>query len=63
MRKTKKIKYYSPGLISILLLPIFCILFLKNTDAFQEYRAIDLANQINTGKKIMQKSRNISIAT
>ena len=43
MRKTKKIKYYSSGLISILLLPIFCILFLKNTDAFQEYRAIDLA--------------------
>ncbi|MFB9080002.1 hypothetical protein ACFFLS_08925 [Flavobacterium procerum] len=41
MRKQKKI-YYSAGLISILLLPVLCILYLENIDAFTHYGSIDL---------------------
>jgi hypothetical protein len=43
MQKPKKINYYSAGLISILLLPLLSILYLKNNDAFTEYGAIKLA--------------------
>jgi len=41
MRKHKKI-YYSAGLISIIMLPVFCIIYLKNIDAFTQYGALDL---------------------
>jgi hypothetical protein len=34
--------YYSAGLISIILLPIFCIIYLKNNDAFTNYGSIEL---------------------
>lgn len=42
MQKIKKINYYSAGLISILLLPLLSILYLKNNDAFTDYRSIKL---------------------
>lgn len=41
MRKHRKI-YYSGGLISIILLPVFCILYLKSIDAFSTYGSIQL---------------------
>ena len=41
MRKHKKI-YYSAGLISIIMLPVLCIIYLKNIDAFTHYGALDL---------------------
>ena len=42
MRKHNKKIYYSAGLISIILLPLFCILYLKSIDAFTHYGSIDL---------------------
>jgi hypothetical protein len=41
MRKHKKI-YYSAGLISILMLPVLCIIYLNNINAFTHYGGIDL---------------------
>jgi hypothetical protein len=41
MRKHKKI-YYSPGLISIIMLPVLCIIYLNNINALTHYGAIDL---------------------
>ena len=41
MRRLKKI-YYSPGLISIIMLPVLCIIYLKNIDAFTHYGSLDL---------------------
>jgi hypothetical protein len=49
MRKHNRKIYYSAGLISIILLPILCILHLKSIDAFTDYRSIDL--QIWDGKE------------
>ncbi|UOK42154.1 MULTISPECIES: hypothetical protein [Flavobacterium] len=43
MRKHSRKIFYSPGLISIILLPIMCILFLKSRDAFTQYGSITLA--------------------
>jgi hypothetical protein len=42
MRKHNKKIYYSSGLISIILLPIFCLIYLKSIDAFTQYGSIDL---------------------
>jgi uncharacterized protein YktA (UPF0223 family) len=42
MQKHNKKFYYSAGLISIILLPICCILYLKSIDAFTHYGSIDL---------------------
>jgi hypothetical protein len=42
MRKHNKKIYYSAGLISIILLPIFCLIYLKSIDAFTQYGSIDL---------------------
>ncbi|HHT9079622.1 TPA: hypothetical protein ACT5CJ_002412 [Flavobacterium psychrophilum] len=42
MRKHNRKIYYSAGLISIILLPLLCILNLKNNDAFIQYGSIDL---------------------
>ena len=42
MRKHRRKIYYSPGLISILLLPIFCIFYLKSINAFTNYGSLDL---------------------
>jgi hypothetical protein len=41
MRKHKKI-YYSAGLISIIMLPVLCIIYLKSIDAFTRYGSMDL---------------------
>jgi hypothetical protein len=41
MRKHKKI-YYSAGLISIIMLPVLCIIYLKSIDAFTHYGSINL---------------------
>lgn len=40
MRKHNRKIYYSTGLISIILLPILCILYLKNNDAITHYGVI-----------------------
>ncbi|OAZ04127.1 hypothetical protein [Flavobacterium succinicans] len=42
MRKHNKKIYYSAGLISIILLPVFCLIYLKSIDAFTNYGSIDL---------------------
>lgn len=42
MRKHDKKVYYSAGLISIILLPILCLLYLKSIDAFTQYGVINL---------------------
>ena len=42
MRKHNKKIYYSAGLISIILLPIFCLIYLKSIDAFTNYGSIEL---------------------
>lgn len=42
MRKHTKKTYYSAGLISIVLLPIMCILYLQSIKAFTEYNAMDV---------------------
>jgi hypothetical protein len=49
MKKSSRKIYYSAGLISIILLPILCILYLKNNNAFKQYGSIDL--QIWDGKE------------
>lgn len=35
-------KYYLPGMISLVLIPLFCIYYLLNNDSFQEYRIMSL---------------------
>jgi hypothetical protein len=42
MRKHNKKIYYSAGLISIIMLPILCVIYLKNNDAFVNYGSIEL---------------------
>jgi hypothetical protein len=42
MRKHNKKIYYSAGLISIIMLPILCVIYLKNNDAFVNYGSIKL---------------------
>ncbi|MEA9412692.1 hypothetical protein [Flavobacterium sp. PL02] len=42
MQKRNSKIYYSAGLISIMLLPILCILYLKKNDAFTSYNSIKL---------------------
>lgn len=42
MRKHNRKINYSAGLISILLLPLFCILYLKNIDAFTHYGVMNV---------------------
>jgi uncharacterized protein YktA (UPF0223 family) len=42
MRKHNKKIYYSAGLISIILLPICCLIYLKSIDALTHYGSIDL---------------------
>lgn len=42
MRKHKK-KYYLAGLISIIMLPIMCIIYLKHIDAFTTYGSLSLS--------------------
>jgi hypothetical protein len=48
MRKHHKNIYYSAGLISILLLPVLCGIFLKSRDAFTSYGVIPI--QVWDGK-------------
>ncbi|MGO4773732.1 hypothetical protein ACEN2I_18925 [Flavobacterium sp. W22_SRS_FK3] len=42
MRKRRTKIYYSAGLISIILLPLFCILYLKTNNAFTNYGSLEL---------------------
>ena len=49
MKKSSRKIYYSAGLISIILLPILCIMYLKNNNAFKQYGSIDL--QVWDGKE------------
>ena len=42
MRKHSKKIYYSAGLISIILLPLLCVLYLQNIKAFTQYTAMDV---------------------
>ncbi|WP_432670005.1 hypothetical protein [Flavobacterium sp. SM2513] len=42
MRKHTKKTYYSAGLISIILLPLLCVLHLQNIKAFTQYTAMDV---------------------
>ena len=42
MRKHNKKIYYSAGLTSILMLPLLCVIYLKNNDAFINYGSIKL---------------------
>jgi hypothetical protein len=43
MRKQRKKLYYSAGLISIILLPIFCLIYLNNINAFKKFGSIDIS--------------------
>jgi len=43
MQKRKKI-YYSAGLISIIMLPILCLINIKNNDAFKNRSSMDFQN-------------------
>lgn len=42
MRKSSVKSYYSAGLISIILLPVFCTVYLISIDAFTQYGALSL---------------------
>lgn len=42
MRKHNKKNYYSAGLISVILLPVFCIIYLISIDAFTQYGSLSL---------------------
>ena len=58
MRKHSKKIYYSAGLISIILLPIICILHLKSIDAFTHYGVINF--QMWDGKEENIGTKGIS---
>jgi hypothetical protein len=58
MRKHNKKIYYSAGLISIILLPIICILHLKSIDAFTHYGVMNF--QMWDGKEENIGTKGIS---
>jgi hypothetical protein len=62
MRKHNKKIYYSAGLISIILLPIICILHLKSIDAFTHYGVMNIyiwdGKEENIGTKGITKFLN-----
>ena len=63
MRKHNKKIYYSAGLISIILLPIMCILHLKSIDAFTHYGVMNFqmwdGKEENIGTKGITKFLNL----
>lgn len=58
MRKHRKKVFYSAGAISILLLPILCIFYLKSNGAFIRYGSIDL--HVWDGKELDIGTKGIS---
>lgn len=42
LRKSHKKLYYTSGLISLLLLPVLCVLFLQKNNVFEPFYAIEL---------------------
>lgn len=62
MRKNNKKIYYSSGLISIILLPILCILYLKSINAFTHYGVMNFqmwdGKEENIGTKGITKFLN-----
>ena len=42
MRKHYKKNYYSAGLINVILLPVFCIIYFISIDAFTQYGSLSL---------------------